>query len=749
MDRDDKLLKDRKILRRIDQNLALQSRFFIASNILVFLFVASVGGYYVHHVAMTSFWGALLFCLSAPVFYLALRFDPTYGAGPARWRSLFVVLQIANSLCMGMFCAVIILIDKLSVNGFLLSLYMVGYSSINNVEWSPYNNRNAVRLFCNLAPTVVAYAVIADINGLTIAVGLLVILVMLLRQSRLLCIRHWDNVRVHHELHTKARDLAHAASEANSASQYKTEFLSNITHEIRTPMNNVLGMLALLDDTELSAQQRELQNLAVQSGEGLLSLIDDIVDFSRITSGQIQLNESVFHVKRCIDQTLELLGPRAHEKGMELSCTFAENLPVRVRGDQGRLAQLINNLVSNAIKYSDGSDIVVHVDISKLSETLAELRVTVKDNGRGIDPDIQDHLFEAFSKTLTAREVAQGSTGLGLAISKGLAECMQGDMGFTSSAESGTEFWFTVQMALSTQQAQKLALNKELLNKSVLVVGAQGGVLDALFYQLATWDMMVESVASNSQVSGLLQEAAAAGRSYDLLIVNMPVLQPLDLDFISGIQQSAPLEALPRIIVLSSLAQRADVMRMGLDDTLQVEWLSKPLTREKVCRALIHCFELDQPDEATDRQDSNTGEVVGRRVLLVEDNAVNQMVAKGMLNKLGYVVTSVVNGKEALGMLEEKDFDLILMDCMMPILDGYETTAAWREKEASEGDQRIPILAMTASVVEGEQQKCLACGMDDYLSKPVKLEELDAKMRQWLGSKGAGSPTSETSLRSA
>ena len=749
MERDDKLLKDRKTLRKIDQNLAHQSRFFIAANILVFIFVASVGEYYVRHTTITSILGAVLFFLSTPAFYLALRFDPTYGSGPARWRSLFVVLQIAISICMGLFCALIVLLDKLSVNGFLLSLFMVGYSSINNVEWSPYNSRNAIRLFCNLAPVVVAYSVIADINGLTISVGMLVILVMLLRQSRILFVRHWDNVRVHHELHTKARDLAHAASEANHASQFKTEFLSNITHEIRTPMNNVLGMLALLDDTELSSQQRELQNLAVQSGEGLLSLIDDIVDFSRITSGQIQLNESVFHVKRCIDQTLELLGPRAHEKGMELSCTYADDIPVRVKGDQGRLAQLINNLVSNAIKYSDGSDIVVHVDISKINEQLAELRVAVKDNGRGIDPDIQDHLFDAFTKTLTTKDVAQGSTGLGLAISKGLAECMQGDIGFTSSAQEGTEFWFTVQMALSTQQAQKLALNKELLNKRVLVVGAEGGVLEGILYQLSTWDMLVESVVDASNVLGLLAEAASADRAYDLLILNMPVLQPMKLDLVMSIQQSKQ-KGCPRIIVLSSLAQRADAMRLGLDNELSVEWLSKPLTREKVCRVLIDCFGLDQPVDSIERQDAGTGEVVGRRVLLVEDNAVNQMVAKGMLNKLGYIVTSVVNGKEALGMLEEKEFDLILMDCMMPVLDGYETTTAWREKESADGDERIPIVAMTASVIEGEQQKCLACGMDDYLSKPVKLEELDAKMRQWLGSKGASeSPAQETSLKMA
>jgi len=748
MDRHGKLLKDRKILRKIDHNLAQHSRFFMAANLLVCLFIASIGEYYFNYPMLTLSWGGLLLVLSAPAFYLCVRFDPTYGAGPARWRSLFVGLQVAIALCMGFFCALVILLDKLSVNAFLLSLYMVGSSAINNVEWSPYNQRNALKLFCNLAPAIVAYSVLADINGLTIAVGMFILLVMLLRQSRILYSRHWDNVRVHHELHIQARDLAHVASEASHASQFKTEFLANITHEIRTPMNNVLGMLALLDDTELSGQQRELQNLAVQSGEGLLSLIDDIVDFSRITSGQVQLNENVFHVKRCIDQTLELLGPRAHEKGMELSCTFEADLPVRVKGDQGRLSQLINNLVSNAIKYSDGTDIVIHVAMYKVEERLAELKISVKDNGRGIDPAIQDHLFDAFSKKLTTRDVTQGGTGLGLAISKGLVDCMQGEIGFTSNAEEGTEFWFTVQMPLSTQQAQKLALNKELLAKRVLIVGAKGGVLNSLLYQLSTWDMIVESVVAGDEVLSIVAEAESVKRPYDLIFLNMPVLQALDLHLLEALQQSEQIKSPPGMVVLSSLAQRADAMRMALDSSFSVEWLTKPITREKLCRVLIDCFDLDQPADSAERLDSGTGEVVGRRVLLVEDNAVNQMVAKGLLNKLGYLVTSVVNGKEALGMLEEKEFDLILMDCQMPVLDGYETTQAWREKEAQDGG-RLPIIAMTASVIEGEQQKCLACGMDDYLSKPVKIEELDAKMRRWVGGSGDDSSAPPSSLKSA
>ncbi|MGC1508334.1 response regulator [Ketobacter sp.] len=732
-------------MRKIDSNLASHSRYLVAANILVFVFIATVGGYYVVHARTTVLAALALLLLSMGTMYLGLRFESTYGAGPARWRQVYIGLMIATSVYLGTFCASLILLDQISVNSFLITLYIVGYSATNNVEWSPYHKFNVIRLLALFLPTIVAYFAIANINGLSIAVGLLVVLTMLVRQSRLMTIRHWDNVRVHHELHTKARDLSHAVHEANDASQFKTEFLSNITHEIRTPMNNVLGMLALLDDTELSQQQRELQKVAVHSGEALLSLIDDIVDFSRISSGQIQLNEDVFNVKRCIDHTLELLGPRAHEQGMEISCAYQADIPVRVKGDQNRLMQLVNNLVSNAIKYSAGTEITLHVDLTKLSEAEAELKVLVKDNGKGIDAELQDRLFDAFSKKVN---YAQGGTGLGLAISKGLAECMHGQIGFESKPETGSEFWFTAHLQLSTQQAQKPAAVRELVGKRVLIVGAGEGVLDSLVSQLVDWEMVVESVIDRDSVVKLLKADQQADRGYHLVLIDLPVTQAIDLQLVEQIRHEPELDSV-HLVVLSSLAQRADALRIDIEHSHHLHWLSKPVTQEKLCRALIESFGLDQPlPETSERNEPGETEVDGRRILLVEDNAVSQLVAKGMLNKLGYAVTSVVNGKEALGILEEKVFDLILMDCVMPVLDGYETTQAWRETEVASGN-RVPIIAMTASVVEGEQQRCLSCGMDDYLSKPVNVEELSAKIRQWLGAKDDVSSPTESDRKTA
>lgn len=737
MNRDEKLRKDRKILRRIDSNLAWQSRYLVAANLLLFLFVSLAGGFYEQHVRVALGFGVVLLLLSAVSFYYCFRFDALYGAGPARWRALFTVLQLLQALQMGIFAALVILMEELSVNAFLVSLYMVGYSAMINMEWSPYHDRNLVRLSFALMPAIAAYTVTINLNGVTIAVGLSVMLLMLARQSRLMCLRHWDNVSTHHQLHMKARDLAHAVNEANNASQIKTEFLANITHEFRTPMNNVLGMLALLDDTDLSAQQQELQKVAVHSGEALLSLIDDILDFSRISSGQVQLEESVFNLKRCIDQTLDLMGPRAHEKGLELSAVCDDDLPVRVKGDQDRLAQLINNLVSNAIKYSAGTDILVTVHMQRLSEMEGELKVIVSDNGKGIEPELQDRLFDAFSKHAAQNNYAEAGTGLGLAISKGLAECMQGEIGFSSTPEQGTSFWFTARLRLSTQQAQKPLVMRDLMRRRVLLVDADGGLRTALQASLAGWLMDVVTASSQCHVMETLQAARRAGSPFDLVLLNLPLIHKTDFSLLREMAPQSDSAAV-RILVLSSLAQRADATRTKADIPANVEWLSKPVTHDKLVRALVHVFQL-QPGDSDSLERiglSPGGDDDGRRVLLVEDNAVNQMVARGMLTKLGYRVTSVANGREALGLLEDKTFDLILMDCLMPVLDGYETTRIWRERE-KEINRHVPIVAMTASVVEGEHQRCLAAGMDDYLSKPVNLDQLNAKLRQWLGENAA------------
>ncbi len=739
MSRDEKLLKDRKILRKIDLNLALQSRYMVVANILLFLFVCLAGQFYSHHHQLAQGFGAFLLLLSVVSFYYSFRFDALYGAGPARWRQVFTVLQLALALLMGLFSASVIVLEELTVNAFLVALYLVGYAAINNMEWSPYHSRNLVRLLFCLMPAILAFTIIIDLNGITIAAGLFVIWALLLRQSRLMYTRHWDNVATHHELHTKARDLAHAVNEANNASQIKTEFLANITHEIRTPMNNVLGMLALLDDTDLSPQQRELQKVAVHSGEGLLSLIEDILDFSRISSGQVQLEESVFNLKRCVDQTLELLGPRAHEKGLELSCVYDSDLPVRVKGDQDRLAQLISNLVSNAIKYSAGTDILVTVHMQRLSEKDGQLKVVVTDNGKGIDPDLQDRLFDAFSKNSAHKDYAEAGTGLGLAISKGLAECMQGEIGFSSEPEQGASFWFTARLKLSTQQAQKPPALRALSRRRVLLVDVEGGLRSALLAELADWQMDVTSASTQCNVVETLLAAHRGDAPFDLVFINLPIKQKTSLELGRAIRTHAELRN-THLIVLASFAQRADAVRMSADAGLDIEWLSKPITREKLLRALTQSFHLEASEgEAVEKIDAAlVSRSEGRRILLVEDNAVNQMVARGMLTKLGYIVTSVANGKEALGVLEEKPFDLILMDCLMPVLDGYEATRLWRDKEKEHGGH-VPIVAMTASVVEGEQQRCLSSGMDDYLSKPVNLDELSAKLRHWLGA-GSGDP---------
>jgi len=315
---------------------------------------------------------------------------------------------------------------------------------------------------------------------------------------------------------------------------------------------------------------------------------------------------------------------------------------------------------------------------------------------------------------------------------------MQGEIGFSSVPEQGTSFWFTARLKLSTQQAQKPPELKALNRSHILLVDIEGGLRSALMAELAAWQMDVRFASSQFNPVETLLAAQRSGTPYDLVFINLPIKQKTSLDLCRDIREHAELGSC-HLVVLASLAQRADAARMKADVAQGVEWLSKPITHDKLVRALSHSFDL-QEGAVLEKADLSPQAIdAGRRVLLVEDNAVNQMVARGMLSRLGYLVTSVANGKEALGLLEDKTFDLILMDCLMPVLDGYETTRLWREKEKEKGSH-VPIVAMTASVVEGEQQRCLSSGMDDYLSKPVNIDELNAKLRHWLGAGQTDTP---------
>jgi signal transduction histidine kinase/CheY-like chemotaxis protein len=574
-----------------------------------------------------------------------------------------------------------------------------------------------------------------DVNGFVVGSIVLVVYALLIRQSGILSKRHWNAEKNSYELNIQTRDLAQAVKEAHSASQVKAEFLANVTHEIRTPMNNVLGMLALLDDTELSAQQKQLQNVAVHSGEALLSLIDDVLDYSKIVSGGICFNESVFSIRRCLNQCLELLGPVAHSRGIEISVIYERDIPIRVKSDEDRLAQIVTNLVSSAIRHTNGSEVVLRVSLLKDSDASGVLRVDVFDNGQSRDDKTEKQFFEAFANSLTvAQSVQQDGTGLGLAIAKGLVESRDGGIGIENKRDEGRHLWFTLPVGVSTQQAQIDYTIKPLVNGRALIVDAGEGMVDALVSELEELKITAASIQGVDSAMAELSQAISEERDYSLLLINCPIREQLQFRLLERLLEDSRLQQL-KVVLLASLAQRTQHQH-DIERYDNVEWLSKPVTRIGLANSLARLYDMAPKDPSNlpvkDNQSIHGDET--QAILLVEDNKVNQMVARGMLNKLGYTVSVANNGKEAISILEDRPFDLILMDCLMPEMDGYEATKAIREKEKAAG-RHIPIVAMTASVIEGEQARCLSAGMDDYLAKPVNVNELAAKLRHWLEDK--------------
>jgi len=727
------LSQDKKILRTIDRNIAQHGRYKWLGVVGIYALVVTAGNLYRDYSVIAIGFSGVLMLLGAVEFFLVIRFDSIYASGPARWRRWFVMNHWLSGGFWSAFSVLVVLMYPLGTNTFLVVVLAVGMCSLANVEWSPYYKANLVFQSVVFLPLIFAVFLANNINAYAIGGMLLAVYALMLRQANSLGDRHWESIYDRHNLEMKARDLNQAVHVATEASQVKAEFLTNITHEIRTPMNNVLGMLALLDDTELSPQQQKLQDVAVQSGEALLRLLEDVLDFSRIASGSVVLNRSVFNLRRSMDQVLELLGPVAHGKGIDLSVVYERDVPLRLKGDKERIAQIVVNLVSKAIRLSQGSEIVVRVGLDRNESMGGRLAISIVLDGNILSDEVVDSVFEAFCRSGGVQD-GNEDTGLGLAISKGLVECMGGDIGFENSQEKGAYFWFTADVDVSTQQAQKDDGAKILRGKLALLVGFPRGVEESLRVEFDSWGIQsvaVGSARSSENIIEVLKRGELDDRQYDIVCINSPLRKSYDLEISEGILAGEGVK-IPKQIIMTSLAQRGMSMKGHTLDVPEVEWLTKPVIRSGINHVLskLFCFDI-KLNEKTLPKEGGSYEEQDKQVLLVEDNKVNQMVARGMLTKLGYQVTTANNGKEALSILESRSFDVILMDCLMPEMDGYEATIAQRQREVD--FDRTPIIAMTASVVEGEERRCLTAGMDDYLAKPVNIDELGSKLRQWLG----------------
>lgn len=709
-------------MRETDARVAKYSRRGLVLNFIVFVLCLAFGNFQEkeHNLAIVLVTGLLLVTLVRS--YYLFRFDSLYARAPARWRNQYFFASCLGAAWWSFILVTLTWVQGMRGETLVMWLYsVVFYSSVSNV-FAPYTRFLSIYLAIGQVPAAITAIMLGTAQGALYGCIMLTFYIMLAHQGKVTSLAYWERLEAHFSLRERAQGLENEKRTSQAQIELKNEFLVNLGQEIRSSISDVMSTLSLIDDSQLSERHRELLAMANKATGRQIDLVNNVVDFSKITTKTLVLDEVEFDLRRVLEKFVQDFALDAHQQGVELYYSFDPSMPLRVRGDAARLNQILATLLNHTLKASRIEHVFIEARFHQDQDDLGELQVVISDSEKSIHPEADGESRES------------NYQGIGLSICKGLAECMGGSIHLRENKNRGNRIFINVALQVVSHEDHRFGAEQKLRGKRALLVDLPDNNGNALADEINAWGMSTVIVAGQEQTIAKLREQATAGSPFDLVLIFTKLNNMNGLAISREITLHPDIAAVKQIIAMSILQSDSPEMKSHLRANPQVSVIEKPIMRRRLHDVAVQkLLNTSADDERKVIATESTGIAVVPRVLLVEDHRVDQMVISAMLKKLGCYIQVAQNGLEAVEIVTKERFDLVLMDYDMKEQDSIVAAQKIRDHERSTHSKyHLPIVAVTSTQTEADQDVYLSAGMDDHITKPIRYDDLEGRLQRWL-----------------